>query len=64
MYLARDSSNFYIWYSSIEEFVVRKGVETIVRNMLGTYDKGKLSYSQDVKQNIQFCDPSEKERNF
>ena len=28
------------------------------------YDKGKLSYSQDVKQDGQFCDPSEKERNL
>ena len=28
------------------------------------YDKGKLSYCQDVKQDGQFCDPSEKERNF
>ena len=28
------------------------------------YDKGKPSYGQDVKQDGQFCDPSEKERNY
>jgi hypothetical protein len=36
----------------------------MVRNMLWYYDKGKPSYGQDVKQDGQFCDPSEKERNF
>jgi hypothetical protein len=28
------------------------------------YGEGKLSYSQDVKQDGQFCDPGEKERNL
>jgi hypothetical protein len=40
--LSRDSANFYIWYSDIQELVVRKGVDTIVRNMLGTMIKANF----------------------
>lgn len=34
--LRKDISNFYIWYSEIEKLYLRKGIETIVSNMLGT----------------------------
>jgi hypothetical protein len=34
--LDNDSSNFFISYSDIQEIVIRKGTENIVRNMLGT----------------------------
>ena len=52
--------SFYFWYSSIEVFGVRKGVETMVHNMLGHYDKDKLSYSKDIRPNIQFCNAGRK----
>jgi hypothetical protein len=31
-----DRSNYYIWYSDIQEFIIRKGIETTVTNMVGT----------------------------
>jgi hypothetical protein len=34
--LRKDISNFFIWYSEIEKLYLRKGIETIVSNMLGT----------------------------
>lgn len=34
--MRKDISNFCIWYSEIENLYMRKGVETIVSNMLGT----------------------------
>ena len=34
--LDNNSSNFFISYSDIQEIVIRKGTENIVRNMLGT----------------------------
>jgi hypothetical protein len=34
--LKGNSSNYYIWYSEIRNFFLRKGVETTITNMLGT----------------------------
>lgn len=34
--LGRDSSNFFIPYSEIHEVIIRKGLESIVTNMLGS----------------------------
>jgi hypothetical protein len=34
--IRKDISNFFIWYSEIEELCMRKGIETTVSNMLGT----------------------------
>ncbi|HZB73711.1 MAG TPA: hypothetical protein VE378_03110 [Nitrososphaeraceae archaeon] len=34
--IRKDISNFFIWYSEIEELHMRKGIETTVSNMLGT----------------------------
>jgi hypothetical protein len=34
--IKRDRSNHYIWYSDIQEFIIRKGIETTVTNMVGT----------------------------
>jgi hypothetical protein len=31
-----DISNFYVWYSDIEQLLMRRGVETTVSNMLGS----------------------------
>ena len=33
--LKNDSSNYFIWYSNMQEFLLRKGTETTVRNMVG-----------------------------
>ena len=34
--LEKDSSNFFIPYSEIQEVIIRKGIESIVTNMLGS----------------------------
>ena len=34
--ISSDFSNFYVWYSDIEQLLMRKGVETTVSNMLGS----------------------------
>ena len=33
--IRKDISNFFIWYPEIEKLYMRKGIETIVSNMLG-----------------------------
>lgn len=34
--IRKDISNFFIWYPEIEKLYMRKGIETVVSNMLGT----------------------------
>ena len=34
--IRKDISNFFIWYPEIEKLYMRKGIETIISNMLGT----------------------------
>jgi hypothetical protein len=34
--IRKDISNYFIWYPEIEKLYMRKGIETIVSNMLGT----------------------------
>jgi hypothetical protein len=34
--IRKDVSSFFIWYPEIEKLYMRKGIETIVSNMLGT----------------------------
>jgi len=62
--LTRDSSNFYIWYSSIEEFVVRKGVETIVGNMFGTMIKANFLTVKTSNKTYNFAIPVRKNGTF
>jgi hypothetical protein len=57
-------SNFYIWYSDIEEFVVRKGVETIVRNMLGTMIKANFLTIKESHKTYNFAVPVNKNGSF
>ncbi len=57
-------SNFYIWYSDIEEFVVRKGVETIVRNMLGTMIKANYLTVKESHKTYNFKLPVNKNGTF
>ncbi|MDP9289686.1 MAG: hypothetical protein M3P08_16025 [Thermoproteota archaeon] len=62
--LTRNSSNFYIWYSDIEEFVVRKGVETIMRNMLGTMIKANFLTIKESHKTYNFAVPVNKNGSF
>ena len=62
--LTRDSSNFYILYSSIDEFVVRKGVETIVHNMLGTMIKANFLTVKTSNKTYNFAIPVRKNGTF
>src|SRR3954454_15811219 len=32
--IKKDRSNYFIWYSDIQEFIIRKGIETTVTNMV------------------------------
>jgi hypothetical protein len=62
--LLRDSSNFYIWYSAVEEFVVRKGVETTVRNMLGTMVRVNFLTVRTSNKTYNFAIPVRKNGTF
>ena len=62
--LMRDSSNFYIWYSSIEEFVVRKGTETTVRNMMGNMMKANFLAIKASNKKYNFAIPVSKNGSF
>jgi hypothetical protein len=62
--LLRDSSSFYIWYSSVEEFVVRKGIETTVRNMLGTMVKVNFLTVRTSNKTYNFAIPVGKNGTF
>jgi hypothetical protein len=62
--LMENSSTFYIWYSSIEEFVVRKGVETTVRNMLGTMIRANFLKVKTSNKTYNFAIPVRKNGTF
>jgi len=62
--LTRHSSNFYIWYSSIEEFVARKGIETTVSNMLGTMIKANFLAVKTSNKTYNFVLPVAKNGRF
>jgi hypothetical protein len=34
--IKKDRSSYYIWYPDIQEFIIRKGIETMVTNMIGS----------------------------
>jgi len=62
--LLQDSSNFYIWYSGVEEFVVRKGTETTVRNMLGTMVRVNFLTVRTSNKTYNFAIPVRKNGTF
>lgn len=62
--LNRNSSSFYFWYSSIEVFGVRKGVETIVHNMLGTMIKTNFLTVRTSGKTYNFAIPVRKNGTF
>lgn len=62
--LTRNSENFYIWYSQIEDFALRKGAETTVRNMLGTMIKANFLTVKTSSKIYNFVIPVSKNGNF
>src|SRR6266516_7220193 len=62
--LTRSFSNFYIWYSDIKEFVVRKGRETTVRNMVGTMIKANFLTIKTSNKTYNFAIPVSKNGSF
>ena len=62
--LTRNSANFHIWYSQIEDFTLRKGVETTIRNMLGTMIKANFLSFKTSEKLYNFVIPVSKNGNF
>lgn len=62
--LTRSFSNFYICYSDIKEFVVRKGRETTVRNMVGTMIKANFLTIKTSNKTYNFTIPVSKNGSF
>jgi hypothetical protein len=62
--LTRNSGNYHIWYSQIEDFVLKKGLETTVRNMLGTMIKANFVSFKTSSKIYNFVIPVSKNGNF
>lgn len=62
--LKDDSSNYCIWYSDIREFIMRKGVETTVRNMVGTMVQSNFLTVKTLGDKYHFKLPVNKNGNF
>jgi hypothetical protein len=62
--LKDNSSNYSIWYSDIQEFVIRKGVETKVTNMLGTMIQSNFLTVKTMAKKYHFKLPVNKNGNF
>lgn len=62
--LKDNSSNYSIWYSDIQEFVIRKGVETKVTNMLGTMIQSNFLTVKTIANKYHFKLPVNKNGNF
>ena len=59
-----DTSNFYIWYSNIQNFVLRKGLETTIRNMLGNMVQANFLTVKTLNETYSFKLPRNKNGNF
>jgi hypothetical protein len=62
--LTSNSENIHIWYSQIEDFALRKGVETTIRNMLGTMIKANFITVKTSSEIYNFVIPVNKNGNF
>lgn len=62
--LTSNSENIHIWYSQIEDFELRKGVETTIRNMLGTMIKANFVTVKTSSKIYNFVIPVNKNGNF
>ncbi|HET7390172.1 MAG TPA: hypothetical protein VFJ51_05055 [Nitrososphaeraceae archaeon] len=62
--LDNNSSNFFISYSDIQEIVIRKGTENIVRNMLGTMITSNFLTVKTASKTYNYVLPANKNGTF
>jgi hypothetical protein len=62
--IKRESSNYYIWYSDIQEFIIRKGTETTVTNMIGSAIMKNFLTIKTVNKTYDFILPVNKNGKF
>lgn len=62
--IKKDRSNYYIWYSDIQEFIIRKGIETTVTNMVGTMIMKNFITIKTVNKTYDFTLPVNKNGKF
>ena len=60
----RDKSSYYLWYSDIQEFIIRKGIETTVTNMVGTMIMKNFITIKTVNKTYDFTLPVNKNGKF
>jgi hypothetical protein len=62
--IKRDRSNYYIPYSDIQQFIIRKGIETRVTNMVGTMIMKNFLKIKTVNKTYDFTLPVNKNGKF
>ena len=62
--IKKDRSNYYIWYSDIQEFIIRKGIETTITNMVGTMIMKNFITIKTVNKTYDFTLPVNKNGKF
>ena len=62
--IKRDRSNHYIPYSDIQQFIIRKGIETTVTNMVGTMIMKNFLTIKTVNKTYDFTLPVNKNGKF
>ena len=62
--IKRDLSNYYIPYSDIQQFIIRKGIETTVTNMVGTMIMKNFLTVKTVNKTYDFTLPVNKNGKF
>jgi hypothetical protein len=62
--IKRDPSNYYIPYSAIQQFIIRKGIETTVTNMVGTMIMKNFLTIKTVNKTYDFTLPVNKNGKF
>ena len=62
--IKRDLSNYYIPYSDIQQFIIRKGIETTVTNMVGTMIMKNFLTIKTVNKTYDFTLPVNKNGKF
>ena len=62
--IKRDRSNYYIAYSDIQQFIIRKGIETTVTNMVGTMIMKNFLTIKTVDKTYDFTLPVNKNGKF
>jgi hypothetical protein len=62
--IKRNRSNYYIPYSDIQQFIIRKGIETTVTNMVGTMIMNNFLTIKTVEKTYNFTLPVHKNGKF